>query len=142
MVSKWAVYLVGFVHILLGLSLFLLPSVDACSPAPLLASYIFAGTVLLALANLTLFPKRYTHLPFCIQFLVEIFGTLIILEFCDLVVWCRLERIIHNVMRLGLLFLGMDAKVYLEYEYWILLIPTTALAISVVFIFNQATQFI
>ncbi|KAH8247650.1 hypothetical protein KR038_007584, partial [Drosophila bunnanda] len=141
MASTWAVCTAGFVHILLGLSVFLSQVPDACSPAPQLASYIFSGTVLLASAKITLFSERYTHLPDSIQFLVETMGTLAILEFCDLYVWCRVERVIHNSTRLLFLSLGMDPVVYLEQEYWILVVPTTALAASVLYIFTRATQF-
>ncbi|KAH8294405.1 hypothetical protein KR054_012352, partial [Drosophila jambulina] len=139
--SFWAVCTAGFIHILLGLSLFLSQVDDACSPAPHLASYIFAVGVLLVAAKITLFSERYTHLPHFIQFLVETIGALVILEFCNLYVWCRLERLIYHATRLAFLSLGMNAKTYLKHEYWLLLVPTTAVATSFLFVTIRATKF-
>ncbi|KAH8341853.1 hypothetical protein KR059_002466, partial [Drosophila kikkawai] len=130
MASKLAVCTAGFIHIVLGLSLFLSQETDACSPAPQLASYIFAGAVLVAAVRITLYSKRYIHLPYFIQCLVETIGTLAILEFSNLYFWCRLERIIHHVVRLSFFSLGMGAEKYLKQEYWLLVVPTTALAAS------------
>ncbi|KAH8361096.1 hypothetical protein KR200_005621, partial [Drosophila serrata] len=141
MASIWAVCTAGFIHTILGLSIFLSQVPDGCSPAPQLASYIFSGTILLLLANLKLYSERYTHLPYSIQFLVETISALAILEFSDIYVWCRTERVIHNCARLLFLSLGMDPKVYLGKEYWILIVPTTALAASALFIVTRATQF-
>ncbi|XP_043654513.1 uncharacterized protein LOC122620901 [Drosophila teissieri] len=138
MASKQAVYTAGFIHLVLGISVCLWPPNDTCSPAPNLGSWIFAGALLLLASDVKLYPDRYTHLPYTIQFLVETVGTLAILEFFAFVVWCALESLIHHLTRLLLLYLGMNDDTYLALEYWILLIPTTAVASAFFYIMKMA----
>lgn len=129
MATKLAVCSAGFIHIILGLTLYVTQAADSCSPAPQIASYIFAGTILIIAADTPLFSERYTHLPYSVQYVVETMGTLAILEFFNLWVWCSLERLIYYVVRLMSLFLGMGNETYLELEFFLLGVPTTALAI-------------
>ncbi|XP_039231826.1 uncharacterized protein LOC120321863 [Drosophila yakuba] len=138
MASKKAVYTAAFIHLVLGVCVCLWPPNDTCSPAPNLGSWIFEGALLLLVSDVKLYPDRYTHLPYSIQFLVETIGSLAILEFFIIVVWCALERLIHHLTRLLLLYLGMNADTYLALEYWILLIPTTAVASTFLYIMKMA----
>ncbi|EDV53171.1 uncharacterized protein LOC6554465 [Drosophila erecta] len=137
MASKKAVYTAGFIHLVLGLSVCLWPPKDTCSPAPNLGAWIFAGALLLLASDVKMYPDRYTHLPYAIQFLVETVGSLAILEFFTYVVWCTLERLIHHLTRLLLLYLGMNDDTYLALEYWILLIPTTVVASTLLYIMKM-----
>ncbi|XP_052841605.1 uncharacterized protein LOC128255853 isoform X2 [Drosophila gunungcola] len=119
------IFTAGFIHFLLGLSV---SHAESCSPAPDLGQWIFVGALMLMATDLAMYPERYMHLPYAIQFLVEVTGCLAILEFFTVVVWCKLESLIHHTIRLMSLSLGMSDDGYLNWEYWLLLFPTAALA--------------
>ncbi|XP_017008706.2 uncharacterized protein [Drosophila takahashii] len=138
MASNRAVFTAGFIHIILGISVCLSQAADRCSPAPNLGSWIFAGALMLLASDIKMYPDRYKHLPYAIQFLVETIGSLAILEFFSFVVWCMLERLIHHLVRLLFLSLGMSDEIYLALEYWLLLIPTTAAAGTLLMIMKMA----
>ncbi|KAH8382891.1 hypothetical protein KR009_005722, partial [Drosophila setifemur] len=138
MASNYAVGIAGFVHLILGISFYLKPPHDSCSPAPVLGSLIFSAAVLLLAKDLKMYPDRYLHLPYAIQFIVETIGSLAVLEFFALVVWCMLERLIHHVIRFACLSLGMADRTYLAMEYWILAIPTIAMGGTFLFLMKMA----
>ncbi|XP_017041624.1 uncharacterized protein LOC108088387 [Drosophila ficusphila] len=138
MASYCAVCTAGFIHLILGISLCFYQAADTCSPAPNLGGWIFLGALMLMTTDIKMYPERYKHLPCAIQFLVETIGSLAIFEICTFVVWCTLERLIHHLVRLLFLSIGMSDELYLALEYWLLLIPTTAIAGCLLFIIKMA----
>ncbi|XP_016950762.1 uncharacterized protein LOC108025017 [Drosophila biarmipes] len=138
MASYQAVCTAGFIHFVFGISVYLSQPTESCSPAPKLGGWIFLGALGLLATDIKMYPDRYLHLPYAIQFLVETTGSLAILEFFSNVVWCTLEQLIHHLVRLLVLSLGMNDELYLALEYWLLLIPTTALAGSLFAIMKMA----
>ncbi|XP_016985579.2 uncharacterized protein LOC108049058 [Drosophila rhopaloa] len=137
MASYQAVCTAGFVHLVLGISLFH-SQIDSCSPAPNLGGWIFVVALMLMATDIKMYPDRYTHLPYAIQFLVEVIACLAMLEFFTIVVWCSLESLIFHTARLFFLFLGMSDESFLNWEYWLLLIPTTAMAGVLLFLIKMA----
>jgi len=138
MASYQAVCTAGFIHLVLGISVYLSQPSDGCSPAPKLGGWIFVGALGLLATDIKMYPDRYMHLPYAVQFLVETIGSLAILEFFSIVVWCMLEQLIHHLVRLLILSLGMNGETYLAFEYWLLLIPTTVLAVTLFIIMKMA----
>ncbi|XP_017076199.2 uncharacterized protein LOC108111316 [Drosophila eugracilis] len=138
MASYEAVCTASFIHLILGLAVWFKPPAESCSPAPNLGSWIFVGAPILLATDIRMYPKRYMHLPYAIQFLVETVGSLAIIEFSAIVVWCALECLIHHLVRLLFLSCGMGDETYLALEYWLLLIPTTALASTLLYIMKMA----
>nr|NP_001163770.1 uncharacterized protein Dmel_CG42592 [Drosophila melanogaster]ACZ95064.1 uncharacterized protein Dmel_CG42592 [Drosophila melanogaster] len=138
MASYQAVCIAALIHLVLGISVSPWPPKDTCSPAPKVGAWIFTFAILLLVADVRMCPKGYTHVPYIIQVLGETVGSLIIIEFSTSVVWCALESVTHQLTRLLLLYWGMNGDTYLALEYWILLIPTTAVASTFLYIMIKA----
>ncbi|KAH8326623.1 hypothetical protein KR067_011016, partial [Drosophila pandora] len=133
-----AVSIAGFLHLVIGIAFYYNTDAYYCSPAPPLASWINTGAVMLLAKDVEAYPIRYIHLPYTIQFVVEMLVALIILEIGSMVVWCHMERLIYQLVRLFMLWMGMDDDTYLRFEKWILVIPTTALASTFLYIMKRA----
>ncbi|KAH8268088.1 hypothetical protein KR018_007324 [Drosophila ironensis] len=126
MAATLAVVLAGFLHITFGISIFLAPRDGRCSPAPPVTSWIFSVAALLLAKDVTLYPKSYINLPYFFEFAVDTIGSLVMVELAVGVVWSSIEQLVHQVLRLILLFLGMKEETYFLLEFWLLLPITTA----------------
>lgn len=133
-----AVGTAGFLHLVIGIAFYYNTDTYPCSPAPPLASWIYTGAVMLLAKDIETYPIRYIHLPYTIKFVVELLVALIILEIGSMVVWCQIERLIYQLVRLFMLWMGMDDDMYLRFEKWILVLPTTALAGILLYIMKRA----
>ncbi|KAH8285924.1 hypothetical protein KR018_006996, partial [Drosophila ironensis] len=128
MAATLAFVLAGFLHITFGISIFLAPRDGRCSPAPPVVSWIFSVATLLLAKDVTLYPKSYINLPYFFEFAVDTIGSLVMVELAMGVVWCLIELLVHQVLRLILLFLGMREETDLLLEFCLLLPLTTAVA--------------
>ncbi|XP_002037258.2 uncharacterized protein LOC6612755 [Drosophila sechellia] len=138
MASYEAVSTAALIHLVFRISISPWPPRDICSPAPNVGAWIFTFALLLLATDVKMYPNGYPHLPYIIQFLVETVGSLFIVELSTSVVWCGLESMTHQLTRLLLLFWGMDGDTYQALEYWILLVPTTAVASIFLYIMMRA----
>ncbi|XP_030379097.1 uncharacterized protein LOC115627535 [Scaptodrosophila lebanonensis] len=138
MVKREAVGVAFFFHGIIGVSFFVAQDKDRCSPAPVLGSCIFMIAIVLLAMDMEIYSHRYMHLPLWIQFAVETVSTLALLEFCTLVVWCVMERLLHHAVRLALVAMGMSMELYLAWEWWLLGISTTVLACSFLTVIKMA----
>ncbi|KAH8285941.1 hypothetical protein KR018_011671 [Drosophila ironensis] len=116
MAATLAVVLAGFLHFTFGISIFLAPRDGRCSPAPPVAIWIFFVAALILAKDVTLYPKSYINLPY-FEFAVDTIGSLAMVELAVGVVWCSIEQLVHQVLRLILLFLGMKEETYLLLEF-------------------------
>ncbi|XP_030561534.1 uncharacterized protein LOC115763208 [Drosophila novamexicana] len=83
-----------------GITLFIRQPQDQCSPAPMLAKWLFVLTLLLLLWRCEMLPKRYTSLYPRIHICVELLGTVFISELAILIGWCSYERLVHQLSHL------------------------------------------
>ncbi|KAH8294617.1 hypothetical protein KR018_000433, partial [Drosophila ironensis] len=140
MASTLPVVLAGFLYIIFGISIFMAPRDGSCSPAPPVASWIFSFAALLLAKDVTMYPKSYINLPYIFEFAVDTIGSLVMVELAVGVVWCSIEQLLHQVLRLLLLFLGMKEETYLPLEFWLLLPLTTAVAGVLLYIMTMAVM--
>ncbi|KRF99316.1 uncharacterized protein Dwil_GK27477 [Drosophila willistoni] len=140
MASYCALALAGLLHFVIGVTIFITPGTKSCSPAPVLASWISIGGILMIIGNLNLNYPWYTRLPHGLQVIVEVGILLGLLEFYSLVIWCKLERLLYLILRHILLTLGMSESAYLTYEYGMLAVATTLMALALCFVVKLATS--
>ncbi|KAH8418851.1 hypothetical protein KR222_004580 [Zaprionus bogoriensis] len=123
-----------------GISFFICQPEDQCSPAPVLASWLFLLASLCFLSDIEVFPRRFAHMGKYWQLAVEIFACVLLAEICTLIIWCSFERIVFILTRELIFALGLGNCCNWCIEYWLQGVTTTAVSFALLQFTMNATD--
>ncbi|XP_017857123.1 PREDICTED: uncharacterized protein LOC108609861 [Drosophila arizonae] len=134
-----SVSIVGLLQ-LLGYSYFMTQPEDQCSPAPCLGSWLFLLATLCFLWDLSIYPRRFMHMAWQCQLIVEIVAGLFLAEIAMLRIWCGLERIIYWLTEQLIHELRMDDCRHELHQYCLHGLTTVAVSGAIVWFVIRATD--
>lgn len=94
-----AVITAAFIHIVLRMTIFLEPDYKGCSPQTPTSSWLFLLSILEIVWDTHFIPERYKILPPWCLWLAEVCISVFLMEFCLIVIWCNLERLIYRSLK-------------------------------------------
>lgn len=134
-----SVSIVGLLQ-LLGYSYFITQPEDQCSPAPCLGSWLFLLATLCFLWDLRVYPRRFMHMAWQCQLIVEIVAGLFLAEIAMLRIWCGLEQIIYWLTEQLIHALRMDDCRYILFHYSLHGLTNVAVSGAIVWFVIRATD--
>ncbi|XP_016979536.1 uncharacterized protein LOC108044886 [Drosophila rhopaloa] len=136
--EKLAVGLAAFFQ-LMGCFFFFAQPKDRCSPSPDLASWLFLGATMCFLWDVSIYPRRFMHMPHFWQLLVEIVAAVFLAEVGTIIIWCALERFLFYLtdVLLNAIDPSCDSS---PYEYWLSGIVTSLVSGAVLWYVLEATD--